>query len=179
MKSLFRAPHFAPFLSGVLSGAMRIGLPLLAAAQVGAQTGVHPGFTLTSLRPAGFAPMVGGMDFMSDGRMVLATWEGFGKGKSSVYLVSNFTGGDASKVTYTKFYGGTELNEVLGVKVVDDKIYVLERDALTYLPDANKDGQAETPPGGRSIPIRRSWNSPWAWSSRTAPSTPGWPRPGS
>jgi hypothetical protein len=141
MKSLFRAPHFTPFLSG----ALRIGLPLLAAARIGAQTGVHPGFTLTSLRPAGFTPMVGGMDFMSDGRMVLATWEGFGKGKSSVYLISNFTGGDASKVTYAKFYGGTELNEVLGVKVVDDKIYVLERDALTYLPDANKDGQAETP----------------------------------
>jgi hypothetical protein len=141
MKSILRAPHFAP----ILSGALRIGLPLLAAAQIGAQTGVHPGFTLTSLRPSGFNPMVGGMDFMSDGRMVLATWEGFGKGKSMVYLVSNFTSGDASKVTYTKFYGGTELNEVLGVKVVDDKIYVLERDALTYLPDANKDGMAEAP----------------------------------
>jgi hypothetical protein len=141
MKSIISGLHFAPFLSG----ALRVGLPLLAAAQIGAQTGVHPGFTLTSLRPSGFNPMVGGIDFLSDGRMVLATWDGFGKGKSSVYLISNFTDGDASKVTFTKFYGGTELNEVLGVKVVDDKIYVLERDALTYLPDANKDGVAEAP----------------------------------
>jgi len=140
MKSLFRAPRIAP----ILSGALRIGLPLLAAAQIGAQTAVHPGFTLTSIRPTGFNPMVSGIDFLSDGRMVVTTWDGFGKGRSEVYLLSGFSAGDASKVTVTPFYNGKGLNEVLGVKVVDDKIYVLQKDQLSYLPDANKDDKADT-----------------------------------
>jgi hypothetical protein len=124
---------------------LRSGLPLLAAAQLWAMPaiGTHPGFTLQSLRPSGFNPMVSGIDFLSDGRMVLTTWDGFGKGRSEVYLVSGFTTGDASKVTYKTFYKGSALNEVLGVKVVDDKIYVLEKDALTYLPDANHDDTAD------------------------------------
>jgi cytochrome c len=124
---------------------IRFGLPLLAAAQLWAMpnTGTHPGFTLQSLRPASFNPMVSGIDFMSDGRMVMTTWDGFGKGRSEVYLISGFTSGDASKVTVKTFYKGPDLNEVLGVKVVDDKIYVLEKDALTYLPDANHDDSAD------------------------------------
>ncbi len=128
---------------------IRLGLPLLAApflavAQLWAQTTpVHPGFTLTSLRPSGFNPMVSGIDFLSDGRMVLTTWDGFGKGRSEVYLISGVTSGDASKVTYKTFYKGTGLNEVLGVKVVDDKIYVLQKDGLSYLPDADKNDSAD------------------------------------
>lgn len=122
---------------------LSIGLPIMAAAQIGAQTAVHPGFTLTSLRPNGFNPMVGGLDFLSDGRLVVATWDGFGKGRSEVYLLSNVATGDASKVTVANYYQGTGLNEVLGVKVVDDKIYVLGKDQLSYLPDDNKDGKAD------------------------------------
>ncbi|MBW8890230.1 MAG: hypothetical protein JF616_20950 [Fibrobacteres bacterium] len=124
---------------------IRFGLPLLAATQLWAQTTqpVHPGFTLTSLRPANFNPMVSGIDFLSDGRMVLTTWDGFGKGRSEIYLISGFTSGDASKVTYKTFYKGTGLNEVLGVKVVDDKIYVMQKDGLSYLPDADKNDSAD------------------------------------
>lgn len=139
MKTIPRAPRIAP----ILSGALRAGLPFLAAAQLGAQTAVHPGFTLQSLRPTGFNPMVSGLDFLSDGRLVMTTWDGFGKGRSEVYLLSNVTGGDASKVKVDTFYVGKDLNEVLGVKVVDDKIYVLQKDQLSYLPDSNKDGKAD------------------------------------
>ena len=74
---------------------IRSGLPLLAAAQLWAQTmPVHPGFTLTSLRPSGFNPMVSGMDFLSDGRMVVSTWDPTG----SVYIVENVESGDSSKI---------------------------------------------------------------------------------
>jgi len=120
-----------------------LAAPLLAAAQLWAQTAVHPGYTLTSIRPSTMNLMVSGIDFLSDGRMVVTTWDGFGKGRSEVYLVSNYTSGDASKAVYKTFYKGTGLNEVLGVKVVDDKIYVLQRDQLSYLPDANKDDSAD------------------------------------
>lgn len=139
MKTKFRVPGIAP----ALRGALRLGLPLLAAAQIGAQSGVHPGFTLQSLRPAGFNPQVGGMDFLSDGRMVLATWTGFGKTTSSVYLLSNVTTGDSSQVKVATY--ATGLNEVLGIKVVDDHIYVMEKDHLELLPDANQDGKADAP----------------------------------
>lgn len=45
--------------------------PIAAAAStVTAQTqGVHPGFTLTNLRPAGFNSMMSGLGFLPDGRL--------------------------------------------------------------------------------------------------------------
>jgi hypothetical protein len=119
---------------------------LLAGAVAFAQAqtqGVHPGFTLTNLRPSGFDPQVSGLDFLPDGRMVVSTWEGFSTTKANVYIVSNAQTGDASKVSYKKFAGN--LYEPLGVKVVDGKIYVLQKDQLSLLPDANNDGVAETP----------------------------------
>ncbi|MBW8886153.1 MAG: hypothetical protein JF616_00230 [Fibrobacteres bacterium] len=128
---------------------IRSGLPLaaaslFAAAQLWAQTtGVHPGFTLQTLRPTGFNPQVGAMDFLSDGRLVMGSWTGFGKTTSSIYLISNVTTGDASKVTVATY--ATGLNEVLGLKVVDDHIYVMEKHRLIYLPDSNKDGKADAP----------------------------------
>ena len=103
--------------------------------------GVHPGFTLTSLRPPGFDPMVSGLDFLPDGRLVVSTWEGFGATKGSVYLVANAQSGDSSKVTYKKFAAG--LNEPLGVKVLGGEIYLLQKDQLSQLPDKNNDGLAD------------------------------------
>src|SRR3954469_24577214 len=123
-----------------------ITMSLLATAVsiVTAQTqGVHPGFTLTNLRPSGFDTQVSGLDFLPDGRLVVSTWEGFSKTKANVYIVSNAQTGDATKVTYKKF--ADNLYEPLGVKVVDGKIYVLQKDQLSLLPDANNDGVAETP----------------------------------
>src|SRR5690606_41026729 len=42
------------------------GLPLAA---------VHPAFDLHQARPPEFEPMVGGIDFFDDGRMVITTWD--------------------------------------------------------------------------------------------------------
>jgi hypothetical protein len=116
----------------------------LAIALVSGQpiTTVHPDFNISTLRPPGFNPQVSGLDFLPDGRLVVSTWEGFGNTKGSVYLVSNAQTGDVSKITYKKF--ASNLNEPLGVKVVGGQIYLLQKDQLSWLPDKNNDGVADT-----------------------------------
>lgn len=107
-----------------------------------AQTGVHPGYSLTPLRPTGFEPRISGMDFLPDGRMVICTWDDFSKTLSSVYLLSNVETGDRSKVTFKKIAGN--LYETLGLKVVDGKIYVLEKHQLSLLENTDTDDSIET-----------------------------------
>lgn len=122
----------------------RIAIPALIAGATVAQLmaqGIHPGYSLTSLRPPGLDPRVSGLDFLPDGRLVVSIWDGFGAGKGSVLLITNAQTGDAAKVTWTTFAGN--LNEPLGVKVVAGEIYVLQKDQLSLLPDKNGDGVAD------------------------------------
>jgi cytochrome c len=95
--------------------------------------GVHPSYDLSQARPDVFTPKVGGMDFLSDGRMVISTWDPAG----SVYIIENANSGDPTKIT-TKLIG-SGLAEPLGLKVVDDEIYVLQKQELTKLIDHNGD----------------------------------------
>jgi cytochrome c len=94
---------------------------------------VHPSYTLTQARPNEFLPKVGGMDFLSDGRLVVSTWDAEG----GVYLIEGADSGDPSKMTYKKIAKG--LAEPLGIKVVDDDIYVLQKQELTKLIDHDGD----------------------------------------
>jgi cytochrome c len=96
--------------------------------------GVHPGYDLSEARPADFFPKVGGMDFRSDGKMVVSLWDAEG----GVYVIDNAQSGDPSKMKATKIASG--LHEPLGLKVVDDTIYVLQKQELTKLVDQNGDG---------------------------------------
>lgn len=96
--------------------------------------GVHPSFTLSQARPDGFSPKVGGMDFLSDGRMVISTWDAEG----AVYVLDGVQTGDPSQITYEKI--ATGLAEPLGLKVVEDTIYVLQKQELTKLIDHDEDG---------------------------------------
>ncbi|WP_435688202.1 family 16 glycoside hydrolase [Paraglaciecola sp.] len=95
--------------------------------------GVHPSFSLSQARPEEFKPMVGGLDFFEDGRMVVTTWDPEG----SVYLVENYQGKSAD-IKVKRIAKG--LAEPLGVKVVDGEIYVLQKQELTRLVDSDKDG---------------------------------------
>ncbi len=105
------------------------GLPL---------TGVHPGYTLTNLRPAGFQPQVSAMDWLPDGRLAIATWGGSDNELGEVYLLSGVTGNtDPSRVTTQRIASG--LKEPMGIKYVDGKLYVSEKDGLTELNDTNGD----------------------------------------
>ncbi|MEM9931684.1 MAG: glycosyl hydrolase, partial [Bacteroidota bacterium] len=94
---------------------------------------VHPSYDLSQARPEAFSPKVGGMDFLSDGRMVISTWDADG----GIYILDGVQNGDPSEITYKKIASG--LAEPLGVKVVEDTIYVLQKQELTKLIDHDGD----------------------------------------
>lgn len=95
--------------------------------------GVHPSYTLVSARPSWFKPRVGGIDFLSDGRMVLCLWDAEG----SVWLLNGAGDGDPEKIEAKKIAAG--LAEPLGLQVVNDRIFVLQKQELTELIDRNDD----------------------------------------
>jgi hypothetical protein len=107
---------------------------------------VHPGYTLTDLRPEGFEPMVAGLDWTDDDRLAVVTTGSVSPGgwvedpePGEVFLLDNVTG-DTSKdqVTYEKV--ATDLFNPLGIAVIEDSIFVSERDKLTELTDPDGDG---------------------------------------
>src|SRR5690606_30296555 len=81
----------------------------------------------------GLRQMVGGIDFFSDGRMVVATWDAEG----TVYVVENYADRNPRNIQVTPIAKG--LAEPLGIKVVDDEIYVLQQQELTRLVDDDGD----------------------------------------
>jgi hypothetical protein len=107
---------------------------------------VHPGFSMTSLVPANAPsawPRVGALDFLPNGDLVVATWDGFGNSAGTtrpgrVYILKNVQTGDSPQVTYTQL-GTNNMNEPLGLKVVNGEMYMMEKDSLVHLVDANKD----------------------------------------
>ncbi len=98
---------------------------------------VHPSYDLATIRPKGFEPKVGGMDFLRDGRLVLCTWDAAG----AVYILDGVQGADPSAIRVSRFAAG--LAEPLGLKVVNDQIYVLQKQELTLLLDNDRDGVAD------------------------------------
>ena len=74
-----------------------------------------------------------GLDFLPDGRVAVCTCHG------DVWLV---TVGEAAKTCSWQRHA-TGLYHALGLKVIDDKVIVLERGQLTRLHDLNNDGEAD------------------------------------
>lgn len=75
-----------------------------------------------------------GIDFLPDGRGVVSSLSG------DVWLVDGI-GEELGTLRWQRF--ATGLNQPLGVKVVDDAIYVTGRDQITRLHDTNQDGEAD------------------------------------
>ncbi|MEM8485426.1 MAG: PA14 domain-containing protein [Bacteroidota bacterium] len=98
---------------------------------------VHPSFAVETIRPDSFEPMVGGLDVMDDGRVVVSTWDGEG----GVYLVSNINQPNRDQIEVKQIARG--LAEPLGVKVVDGEVYVLQKQELTRLVDEDGDDVAD------------------------------------
>ncbi len=141
--SMFGAALLA--CAGIFAGAQ----PAQAATPLNS---VHPAFTLHNLRPtAGFQPMVGGMAFLSDGRLVVGDWNGtrnaccpagnFGGRQMTgrVYILSGVTGSNPN-VTVQLF--ATGLEDIMGLTVVRDTIYVSGGNNIVRLVDTNGDGTA-------------------------------------
>ncbi|AQZ61445.1 unnamed protein product [[Actinomadura] parvosata subsp. kistnae] len=103
---------------------------------------VHPDLTLTDLRPAGFEPQVSAMDWLPDGRLAIATWGGSENRLGEVYLLGNVTGATSpERVTTKRIASG--LQEPMGIKYVDGKLYVSEKSRLVELNDTNGDEVAD------------------------------------
>ncbi len=96
-------------------------------------TTVHPSWTKINLRPTVFKPLVGGMAFLSDGRLVVGNWGGnrtaccpsgnYGGRQytGKVYVLSGVTG-DSPNITIDTI--ATGLEDIMGLAVVRDTIYV-------------------------------------------------------
>lgn len=81
------------------------------------------------------APMfVGGFDFFADGRAAVCTFHG------DVFLVSGIDE-KLEKVTWRRFASG--LYHALGLKIVNNEVYVTCRDGIWRLKDLNNDGEAD------------------------------------
>ena len=76
----------------------------------------------------------GGFDFFSDGRAAICTFHG------DVWIVSGINE-SLEKLTWKRCAAG--MFQPLGLKIVDDTVYVLGRDQITRLRDLNKDGEAD------------------------------------
>jgi Domain of unknown function (DUF6797) len=76
----------------------------------------------------------GGFDFFPDGRAAICTFHG------DVWIVSGIDD-KLEKVTWRRY--ATGLFQPLGLKVVDEKVFVLGRDQITRLHDLNRDGEAD------------------------------------
>jgi len=75
-----------------------------------------------------------GVDFLSDGRALVASVSG------DVWLISGISQ-QFGDLTWKRF--ATGLYQPLGVKIVNDAIFVLGRDQVTRLHDLNDDGEAD------------------------------------
>lgn len=74
------------------------------------------------------------LDFLSDGRAVVSTYGG------DVWIVSGIDGG-LRELRWRRYASG--MFEPMGVRVVDDQVYVTCRDRITRLHDLNQDGEAD------------------------------------
>lgn len=93
-------------------------------------------FELPNKNPWNAWMKASGFDFFADGkRAALCTLSG------DVWIVSGLDGGEGKKVTWRRF--ATGMYEPLGLKVVDETVYVLGRDQITRLHDLNGDGEAD------------------------------------
>jgi glucose/arabinose dehydrogenase len=73
-------------------------------------------------------------DFFSDGRAAVSTWNG------DVWIVSGIDD-SLRNVRWKRFAAG--LFDPLGLKILRDQVYVLERHQITRLDDLNGDGEAD------------------------------------
>jgi|GEM_PF-2403968 len=125
-------------LAGVLTG--------LCAATAPAQTGIHPSYSWYNMSgqftPANqfygpnALPLVGAMDVFPDGRVAIAEWGV----PASVFILTGLNTGNTN-IQVKRFAKG--LDGVMGLKIVDGVIYVLEREGLTQLLDTDGNGVAD------------------------------------
>jgi glucose/arabinose dehydrogenase len=90
--------------------------------------------TVPEENPFGARMRLTGFDFFHDGRAAVCTWNG------DVWVVSGIDAGLA-RLSWRRYAAG--LHQPLGLKVVDDAVYVTTRDGIVRLRDLDGDGEAD------------------------------------
>jgi glucose/arabinose dehydrogenase len=155
--------RFATIAASALMGAMAVQA---------VEVGLHPGYALTTLRPAGFEPKVAGMEFLPNGDMLVLTWRGSTgphtnqagtgidmtgtrTGTTKLYKVTNTQGNDAAAIQYTEIASG--FKDAHGLCIVNGDIYVGDIDRIVKLVDKDGDGKFETLQEIGKIPSYDGW----------------------
>ncbi len=94
---------------------------------------VHPAYTLETIRPSWFRPRVGSMEFSSDGKLYVGTWDSIG----SVFQLTGVETSDTNQIEIVQIASG--LAEPLGMEVVGNDLYVMQKHELTQLIDHDRD----------------------------------------
>ncbi|HLY11928.1 MAG TPA: DUF6797 domain-containing protein, partial [Planctomycetota bacterium] len=123
-------------LSLTKGGPARYPGPVLTKGTLGSAGGAYEVDTLTAPDENPWQSWLRftGLDFFSDGRAALCTWSG------DVWIVSGI---DASlgRLSWRRY--ATGLFQPCGLRVVDDRVYVVARDQITVFRDLNGDGEAD------------------------------------
>ena len=118
-------------------GPARWGQPLEVPGKLGAETGAYVVDTITVPEDNPFKSWIrcSGVDFFSDG-----TTAAICSLSGDVWLVRNIDD-KLDRVTWQRF--ATGLYQPLGLRIVNDEVYVTCRNQLTRLQDLNRDGEAD------------------------------------
>jgi hypothetical protein len=117
-------------------GPARWGEPISLAGELGTEAGPYVLDTITVPfeNPAKSYMRLTGHDFFKDGRAAVCTMDG------DVWVVSGLDA-TLAKVSWKRY--ATGLFQPLGLRIVDDLVYVICRDRLVRLHDLNGDGEAD------------------------------------
>ncbi|MFT5423391.1 MAG: type 1 glutamine amidotransferase [Phycisphaerales bacterium] len=111
----------------------------------------HPSYTIDTIHPDGFDPMVGCLTTLPDGRLLIGTFEPRNNGvqltepDGTLWTLTNIPepGGDhPNGIVVEEFAQG--FYHPLGMCVVDGALYIAERDQITRMQDLDGDGDYET-----------------------------------
>ncbi len=140
------APHLPTFKSG---GQPHWPKPIVTKGVLGTNSGAYVVDRITTPYPGVYKGtpedwkdnvfrrriMIAGLDFFADGtRAALSTWEG------DVWVVSGIDE-TLQRLEWRRYASG--LYEPLGLKIVNDVVYITGRDQITRLHDLNNDGEAD------------------------------------
>jgi glucose/arabinose dehydrogenase len=130
------AASLEPLIHG---GPPRWTMPLITRGKLGSDDGPFAADELTTPAPMANPWQTwmrfGGFDFFKDGqRAAICSWNG------DVWIVSGVDG-DLAELTWKRIASG--LFQPLGLKIVDDAIYVTCRDQIARLHDFNNDDEAD------------------------------------
>lgn len=120
---------------------------------------LNPAFEVMTIRPEDFKPKVGSMGFLPNGQLLVATFEPNQSGQlkpdlrdGEVWALSGVTGNDRKKITLKKV--ADNLQEPLGMAIVNGEVYISQRTQVTRLSDKDGDGWMET-----KEPVASGWTS--------------------